>query len=396
MSTIDHSHSQLANPALPWPLNQLKVSFVTDATGHSANYDSVSQIDDTRVSPLVENGVSLADYTTLRLGGPARRFVTVTSSQEAIDAVAQASAEGENPFVLAGGSNVIIADSGWPSTVVYLRNCGITVLDSTSEHVTVQVSSGHNWDEFVQWALSEKLSGVECLSGIPGSAGATPIQNVNAYGQHTSEVLVSATVYDRELKAVSEFSRDDCQFGYRSSVFKYNDRYLVTDVTYRLERSGLSQPIAYAETARKLGVSAGDRVPLTEARASVLDSRSSKGMVLDDTDHDTYSVGSFFVNPIVTVEEFAALRKRVDVEPPHWPVEGERIKVSAAWLIGAAGFDKGYRRGNVGLSTKHTLALTNRGGATTTELMELADVVSDTVDSKMGIRLYPEPVTVGF
>ncbi|QSB06910.1 UDP-N-acetylmuramate dehydrogenase [Natronoglycomyces albus] len=354
-----------------------------------------SQIGDNIPNRIEETDVNLAEYATLRLGGPAKRLITVTTSHDAITALRSASEAGERPFVLAGGSNVIISDAGWPSTVILLRNQGVTVLDSSAEYVTVRVAAGHNWDAFVQWAISEGLSGVECLSGIPGSAGATPIQNVGAYGQQTCDTLLSATVYDRMSRRVVEYDQAACRFGYRTSVFKRNDRYLVTDVTFRLYRSPNSQPIRYAETARKLGVDVGDTVPLAEARASVLDSRRSKGMVLDDADPDTYSVGSFFVNPVITSDEFEALQKRVATEPPHWPADGD-IKVSAAWLIGQAGFEKGYRRGNVGISTKHTLALTNRGGGTTSELMALAEEVATGVEEKLGIRLHPEPVTVGF
>ncbi|THV41280.1 UDP-N-acetylmuramate dehydrogenase [Glycomyces buryatensis] len=330
---------------------------------------------------------ALGRYTTLRLGGPARELVETHSSEEAVEALRAAKS---STLVLAGGSNVVIGDDGFDGTVVLLRGGGI----EESGPQTVRVQAGQVWDDFVAWTVEHERSGVEFLSGIPGSAGATPIQNVGAYGQEVSQTIASVRVWDRETDEIRDWSPAECRFAYRHSVFKHNMRYFVMSVDFTLESSPGSQPIAYAETARRLGVDVGDRVPLEAARKTVLELRRGKGMVLDEADHDTWSSGSFFTNPIISAHQFHELKERVG-DAPHWPVGDEQVKVSAAWLIGAAGFEKGYRKGNVGLSTKHTLALTNRGGATTAELIALAMEVADEVEMNFGIRLHPEPVVIG-
>ncbi len=332
-------------------------------------------------------GETLGRFTTLRLGGPARSLVEAKTSEEAVEALRAATGP---TLVLAGGSNVVIGDDGFDGTVVLLRGGGI---EPAGEDV-VRVQAGQVWDEFAAWAVEHGRSGVECLSGIPGSTGATPIQNVGAYGQEVAQTIVSVRVWDRETDEIRDWSPAECGFAYRHSVFKHQSRYFVMSVDFRLERDGRSRPIAYAEAAKRLGVEVGERVPLAEARAVVLDLRRGKGMVLEEEDHDTWSAGSFFTNPVIGADDFQALVSGLGKNAPHWPV-GDEVKVSAAWLIGAAGFDRGYRRGNVGLSTKHTLALTNRGGATTAELLALAREVADGVEEKFGIRLRPEPVLVG-
>ncbi|WP_112134568.1 UDP-N-acetylmuramate dehydrogenase [Glycomyces dulcitolivorans] len=327
----------------------------------------------------------LSEYTTLRLGGPARELVEAASSEEAVEALRAAKG---STLVLAGGSNVVIGDEGFDGTVVVLRGGGIEDLG------TVRVQAGQVWDEFVAWTVANGFSGVECLSGIPGSAGATPIQNVGAYGQEVAQRIAAVRVWDRERDELRDWTPAECGFAYRHSMFKHSDRYLVLSVDFELERSGLSQPIAYAELAKRLGADVGDRVPLADARDAVIELRHGKGMVLDEADHDTWSAGSFFTNPIVGPAVFHDIAARAGGEPPHWKTNDGQIKVSAAWLIGAAGFEKGYGHGNVSLSTKHTLALTNRGGATTAELLALATEVADTVEEKFGVRLHPEPVMV--
>ncbi|SDD49152.1 UDP-N-acetylmuramate dehydrogenase [Glycomyces harbinensis] len=332
-------------------------------------------------------GKPLSGHTTLRLGGPARELVETRDWSEAVAALREA----QGPtLVLAGGSNVVIGDAGFDGTVVLLRGGGI-------EHVgggVVRVQAGQVWDEFVAWTVAEGFSGVECLSGIPGSAGATPIQNVGAYGQEVSQTIAAVKVFDREAGDIRDWAPDECGFAYRHSVFKHSSRYLVLSVDFRLAESGLSQPVAYAELARRLGTEVGERVPLAAAREAVVELRRGKGMVLDAADHDTWSAGSFFTNPIVGEAVLHGIAERAGGEPPHWPAGEGLVKVSAAWLIGAAGFAKGYRRGNVGLSTKHTLALTNRGGATTAELLDLADEVAGKVEREFGVELHPEPVMV--
>jgi UDP-N-acetylmuramate dehydrogenase len=331
-------------------------------------------------------GRELSAYTTLRLGGPARELVEVGSSAEAVEVLR--AAEGPT-LVLAGGSNVVIGDEGFDGTVVVLRGGGIAEAGGL-----VRVEAGQVWDEFVAWTVANGRSGVECLSGIPGSAGATPIQNVGAYGQEVAQTIAAVRVWDREKDEVRDWAPEECRFAYRHSAFKHEDRYFVMSVDFRLESSELSQPVAYAELAKRTGVEVGERVPLAEARDAVIELRRGKGMVLDEGDHDTWSAGSFFTNPIVGAHVYHELAGKTGGEPPHWKVGEGRVKVSAAWLIGAAGFEKGHRKGNVSLSTKHTLALTNRGGATAAELLALATEVADKVEHDFGVRLHPEPVMV--
>lgn len=332
----------------------------------------------------------LAARTTLGLGGPAGRLVEVDTAADVVSAVRDA----DGPvLVLAGGSNVVIGDEGFPGTVVLIRTHGVEVT-GYDDGPLVRVAAGHNWDEFVARAVAEGWSGVECLSGVPGSAGATPIQNVGAYGQDVSETITEVTVFDRALDRVEIYTPERCRFAYRSSVFKHDDRFVVLDVTFRLRLSQCSRPIAYAETARALGVEAGDSAPLDVVRDTVLGLRRGKGMVLDPGDPDSRSVGSFFVNPVLSTAEFDALLTKAGPDIPRWP-DGERVKTSAAWLIQHAGFGKGYGRDGVAISSKHTLALTNRGGGTTKALLALAAEIRDGVREAYGVTLRPEPVFVG-
>jgi UDP-N-acetylmuramate dehydrogenase len=334
----------------------------------------------------------LSRYTTLGLGGRASRLVTATHQHELVQLGRATPGE---VFLLAGGSNVVIGDHGVAATVVLIRTTGISVVPD-GDRALVTVEAGHPWDEVVSFCVGEGLSGIECLSGVPGSAGATPIQNVGAYGQEVAETIHRVRVLDRVRDAVLDLAPADCGFAYRTSVFKGNDRYVVLAVTFALERSGLSAPVRYAELARALGASAGDRVPLAQAREEVLALRACKGMVLDPNDPDTRSVGSFFTNPVLSAEEFAVLVDRAGTTPPHWPGPDGATKISAAWLIEHAGFGKGYAGDHVGvaISAKHTLALTNRGSGTTATLLALAREIRDGVVQKFDVRLYPEPVLV--
>ncbi|GAA2168722.1 MULTISPECIES: UDP-N-acetylmuramate dehydrogenase [Glycomyces] len=332
-------------------------------------------------------GKSLSEYTTLRIGGPARELVETRHWSEAVEAIRAAAGP---TLVLGGGSNVVIGDAGFDGTVVLLRGGGI---EQVGEGL-VRVQAGHVWDEFAAWTVANGYSGVECLSGIPGSAGATPIQNVGAYGQEVAQTIAAVKVWDREADEIRDWTPAECGFAYRHSVFKHSDRYLVLSVDFRLASSEESQPIAYAELAKRLGVEVGDRAPMPLVREKVLELRRGKGMVLDETDHDTWSAGSFFTNPIIGAADFHEVAERAGGEPPHWKTADGNVKVSAAWLIGAAGFEKGHKRGNAGLSTKHTLALTNRGGASAAEILALAAEVVDKVEEDFGIRLHPEPVMV--
>jgi len=260
--------------------------------------------------------------------------------------------------------------------------------------VNLTLAAGEPWDDVVARTVAEGWSGIECLSGVPGSAGATPIQNVGAYGQEITETLLSVEAYDRNLGRMVTFTPAECGLGYRMSVFKHVDRWVVLSVTLRLHRSDLSMPIRYAELARALGVSVGDRAPLADVRATVLKLRAGKGMVLDPNDPNTYSAGSFFTNPVIDAETFAGVQERAEVEVPSWPGEDGTVKVSAAWLIEHAGFTKGYPGDGVAISSKHTLALTNRGRGTTRALLDLAREIRDGVRERFGVELRPEPVLV--
>ena len=338
---------------------------------------------------------SLAGHTSLRLGGPAGRLRVATDSAEIVQMVREARAP---LLVLAGGSNVVINDAGFPGDVVLIRSRGVSVVLSSDRELTVRVAAGESWDGFVSTAVSSGWSGVECLAGIPGSAGATPIQNVGAYGQEVAETIVSVEVYDRFSATPYRMAAQECGFAYRNSVFKHNDRWVVLSVDFRLPRSPLSAPVRYAELARALGVAVGDRVPLADASAAVRRLRAGKGMVLDAGDHDTWSVGSFFMNPVLSPAAYADLSARAQSigAPPSWPGADGLVKVSAAWLIEKAGFGKGYGgRGGVAISGKHTLALTNRGTGTTAALLELAREIRDGVHARFGVTLHPEPVLVG-
>ena len=331
----------------------------------------------------------LAALTTLRLGGPARHLVTVTEDAQIPELV-----RGTEPvLVLAGGSNVVVSDDGFAGTVLLLRTQGFRPVPE-ADGVNLTLAAGEPWDDVVARTVAEGWSGIECLSGVPGSAGATPIQNVGAYGQEITETLLSVEAYDRNLGRMVTFTPAECGLGYRMSVFKHVDRWVVLSVTLRLHRSDLSMPIRYAELARALGVAVGDRAPLADVRATVLKLRAGKGMVLDPDDPDTYSAGSFFTNPVIDAETFAGVQERAEVEVPSWPGEDGTVKVSAAWLIEHAGFTKGYPGDGVGISSKHTLALTNRGRGTTRALLDLAREIRDGVRERFGVELRPEPVLV--
>lgn len=351
---------------------------------------------------------SLAELTTIRVGGPAKRLVTASTAQEIIDAVQAADEAGERLLIVSGGSNLLIADEGFDGTVVRIASRGIDVESADlCSGATVRVAAGEPWDDLVAHAVSQGWAGIEALSGIPGLTGATPIQNVGAYGQDVSQTIARVRTWDRQERRVRTFAASDCGFTYRHSLFKEtmdgaSPRYVVLDVTYQFELADLSRPLAYADLARGLDVDLGARVPLAEAREAVLEQRRRRGMVLDAVDHDTWSCGSFFTNPILEAVEMERLAKRVeqqlgqDARLPRFPEADGRTKTSAAWLIDKAGFRKGHGMpGPAALSTKHTLALTNRGGASALDLIVLARQVRDGVETAFGVRLVNEPVLVG-
>jgi UDP-N-acetylmuramate dehydrogenase len=335
----------------------------------------------------------LADHTTLRVGGEAGTWVRATTEDELTGAVTEAEMAGEPVLVLGGGSNLLVADEGFPGTVVEVATEGLVLDhegdDPTCGGVLATVAAGETWDDLVALAAERGWVGLEALSGIPGSVGATPIQNVGAYGQEVAQTIASVRVWDRTLRGVRTFANADCGFGYRHSRFKADPgRHVVLDVTFQLRQGTLSAPVQYAELARTLGIEIGARAPLADVRAAVLDLRRGKGMVLDPADHDTWSAGSFFTNPVVPPSV-------VPEGAPAWPQPDGTVKTSAAWLIDHAGFAKGYGAGPARLSTKHPLALTNRGDATADDLLALAREVRDGVEERFGIRLVNEPVLVG-
>ncbi|MBB2909177.1 UDP-N-acetylmuramate dehydrogenase [Streptosporangium becharense] len=336
-------------------------------------------------------GVRLAPYTTLGLGGPAGAFVEAGSPEEIVELVAEADRAGEPVLVLGGGSNLVVSDDGFDGLVVRVASRGVEV---DGDRVTAQ--AGEDWDALVERVVAEGRSGVECLSGIPGLVGSTPIQNVGAYGQDVSQTITGVRVYDRRAGEVRDLDARECGFAYRHSAFKADPgRHVVLAVTYELPPGGLSGPVAYRELAARLGVGLGERVPLGLARAAVLELRRGKGMVLDAADPDTRSAGSFFTNPVLSVDEAAELERRAPGFP-RWDMPGGALKVPAAWLIENAGFPKGYRRGPARISTKHTLAMTNPElSATTADLLDLAREVRDGVLEKFGVTLVNEPVMVG-
>lgn len=325
---------------------------------------------------LTRHDVPLAGLTTLRLGGPARLLVEAASEDELVAAVTAH----PHAFVLGGGSNVVPPDAGLDE-VVLVRSRGVVV---DGEDLVVQ--AGEDWDALVARTLAEGRVGLEALSGIPGRVGAAPIQNIGAYGAEVASTVVSVRVLDRRTGQVSELPAGACGFGYRHSLFKAEPgRRVVLAVRLRLARGTQSAPIRYAELARALGVELGRTAPAAEVREAVLALRRSKGMVLDPADPDSVSAGSFFTNPVLPQAPDGA---------PSWPADGG-VKVSAAWLIEQAGFTKGWGTGPAGLSGKHSLALVNRGGATSADLLRVARAVRDGVRARFGITLVPEPVVIG-
>lgn len=350
----------------------------------------------------------LAEHTTSRVGGPAGHWVTAGSEDAAIQAIRQADQAGTPLLVLGGGSNTLMADAGFPGTVVRLAFSGVERIPESGADV-VRMAAGQDWDEAVAWTVAQGLSGLEALSGIPGSAGATPVQNVGAYGADVSQSLVSVRAWDRRVGEVVELSNADLGFGYRDSVIKRSlapgegatsPRWIVLSVDFRLRGTGSAAPVRYSQLARALGVDEGDTAPLALVRHEVLSLRAGKGMVLDGADHDTWSTGSFFTNPIVP----DSVRARLPESAPAYGAGEGHVKLSAAWLIEHAGFGRGYglgedeqllAGGRASLSTKHTLAVTNRGTASTEDLLAIARTVRDGVERAWGVRLHPEPVLVG-
>lgn len=348
---------------------------------------------------------TLADLTTLKIGGPARHLLTADSEQSIISSVTAADDAGEALLVLGGGSNVVISDEGFDGTVVHIASTGVSIPapDDTCGGVIVTVQAGHPWDDFVETTLTAGLKGLETLSGIPGSAGATPVQNVGAYGAEVASFIHSVRTWDREARRVKTFVPSELAFGYRDSLLKQttvkgSPRYVVLSVTFQLLRGVEAGELRYAELARLMTERFGEHPTTLQVREAVLGLRAGKGMVLNSADRDTYSTGSFFTNPIVT-EEFAA---GLPEEAPRFSAGNGLVKLSAAWLIDHAGFPKGFgldvgrdvADGRASLSTKHTLAITNRGDAGSDDVVAIARAVRDGVERAYGVVLENEPVLV--
>jgi UDP-N-acetylmuramate dehydrogenase len=328
--------------------------------------------------------VVLAGLTTLGVGGPADRMIEVETSAELVAAVREADEAGRPLLLLGGGSNLVVSDRGWDGDVVAVRTRGIV---HSGDRMVVQ--AGEPWDDVVASAVSHHLAGIEALSGIPGSTGATPVQNVGAYGQEVAQTIAAVRAYDRAEKRERSLVPEECGFGYRDSRLKQEPgRFVVLDVTFVLDPGELSRPIGYAELARRLGVEVGDRAALDEVRTAVIELRRGKGMVLDPADPDSRSAGSFFTNPIVPVD-------RAVEGCPSWPAGDGQVKLSAAWLVEHAGFGKGTRDGHVGTSSRHSLALTTEPGATASELLAFAGRIVAAVEEQFGVALEREPTAVG-
>lgn len=336
------------------------------------------------------DGVPLAPLTTLGVGGAARHYVRIGAPEQVARAITWAQDRNVDVLVLGGGSNLLVGDDGFPGLVIQVAINGLT-FDRSTDHTDVTGGAGESWDDVVAAAVDRGLAGIECLSGIPGYVGATPIQNVGAYGQDVAETIVRVDAFDREADASRSFSNAECAFGYRDSRFKRSEpnRYIVTSVTFRLENDG-SPRIRYPELLRHIESRGIESPTLNATRESVLAIRRGKSMVIDPADADSRSAGSFFTNPVVSLDVADAIR----IEGmPRYPA-GDHVKLSAAWLIERAGFAKGHVAGNVGLSTKHALAIVNRGGGTASEIVALADDIRERVFERFAVELVPEPVFV--
>jgi UDP-N-acetylmuramate dehydrogenase len=355
---------------------------------------------------LMEENKPLASFTTFGIGGPARWFVEAASEEEIVEAAAWARERGLALFVLGGGSNLLVSDAGFDGLVLRVGLRGIAVAETVEDsgQTIYQVGAGEDWDGFVERAVRDNCAGVECLAGIPGTVGGTPVQNVGAYGQEVASAIERVRAFDLEEHEFVEFSGAECGFAYRRSRFNSADRgrYVVTRVDYRLTPGG-APTLRYAELQRALAESEreGREVSLAEVAAAVRRVRRSKGMLLVEGDPDCRSAGSFFKNPVVTEEQVRRIAECSAKEPPRFPAgtgpeNMGRVKVPAAWLIEQAGFAKGYALGAAGVSSRHTLALVNRGGASAAEILALASQIATAVEARFGIHLEMEPVMLGF
>ncbi len=332
----------------------------------------------------------LSDYTSLRVGGPAKKFVDVSSEAEIIAAI---EAAGDSPIlIMGGGTNILVSDSGFEGTVIHISNNSLKSEVDACSGATLRIGAGENWDEFVAMTIERGFAGLESLSGIPGTIGASPIQNIGAYGHEVAEYITRVRTYDRIAKGIKTFTNSECEFSYRNSHFKaHPGRYVVLDVQFQLRIGEMTAPIMYAELAAKLGIAVGDKASVIATRSAVLELRGMKGMLLSKTDHDSWSAGSFFTNPIVSKE----IADSLPSDAPRWPTEDGRVKTSAAWLIEHSGIHKGDEIGGARISTKHVLALSNSGSATASDIAALAKRARDHVQEKFGIKLVAEVNLIG-
>ena len=332
----------------------------------------------------------LSDYTSLRVGGPAKKFVEVSSEAEIIAAI---EAAGDSPIlIMGGGTNILVSDNGFEGTVIHISNNSLKSEVDACSGATLTIGAGENWDEFVAMTIERGFAGLESLSGIPGTIGASPIQNIGAYGHEVAEYITRVRTYDRIAKGLKTFTNSECEFSYRNSHFKaHPGRYVVLDVQFQLRMGEMTTPIMYAELAAKLGIAVGDKAPVVATRTAVLELRGMKGMLLSKTDHDSWSAGSFFTNPIVSKEIADAL----PADAPRWPTQDGKVKTSAAWLIEHSGIHKGDEIGGARISSKHVLALSNSGSATASDIAALAKRARDHVQEKFGITLVAEVNLIG-
>lgn len=331
---------------------------------------------------------SFAELTTFRVGGPIERFVEAHDEDTLVHELVALDAAGDPFVIIGGGSNLLCADAPYRGTVLAMRMRGIDV-DESGDTVRITAAAGEPWDDLVALAVEREWAGIEALSGIPGLVGATPVQNVGAYGQEIAQVLLAVRVWDREAGAIATLSAAECEFAYRESLFKHSERYVILAVTFELARRAVNY-VQYGQLASALGIAVGAQAPVARIRETVLALRREKGMVLDATDHDTWSAGSYFTNPIVSDDA------SIPEDCPRYPAAGG-IKLSAAWLIENAGISKGFSIADgARVSTKHTLALTNAGGATAEGIRDLAEEITRRVRSAFGIELVPEPRLLGW
>jgi len=335
---------------------------------------------------------ALSNFTTLKVGGPAQKIVHAHTEDELVEFVKAADKAGEQVLILGGGSNLLISDAGFAGTVIRVESKGNALDYDACSGGMIEVSAGEDWDKFVALTIEKGFADLESLSGIPGTIGGAPIQNIGAYGHEVSETIARVKAYDRTKGEITTFTNEQCRFSYRNSVFKAEaGRYVILNVTFQLRKGEQSLPITYAELSKFLSINIGDRAPVVEVRKAVLQLRGRKGMLIDAGDVNSNSAGSFFVNPILNKE----IADKLPADAPRWPQTDGRVKTSAAWLMEHAGVSKGEKLAGAQISSKHVLALTNSGDATAGDIVELAKMARAKVFEKFGVKLEAEVQLVG-